>query len=166
MIIARTQRLILRTLDESDLDNLMNIWGDPEVMRYSGGSGSREQEAKSLAFYIRLQEEKGYSPFGVIDKETKKFLGVCGFNPPSNLGVIELMYHFAKENWGKGYATEAGKACIDYIQHQNITDKLAAFIEPENQNSKKVLQKLGFQYGGTTLHQGSGKIEPYFVYHY
>lgn len=98
MIIAITQRLILRTLDKSDFDDLMKIWGDPKVMRYSGGAGRREQEAKSLAFYISLQEEKGYSPFGVIDKESKKYLGVCGFNPPSDLGIIELTCHFVKEN--------------------------------------------------------------------
>ncbi|TVP89757.1 GNAT family N-acetyltransferase [Alkalibacterium sp.] len=166
MIIASTQRLILRTLDESDLDDLMNIWGNPEVMRYSGGAGSREQEKKALTFYIRLQTEKGYSPFGVIDKESKELFGVCGFNPPSDLGAIELMYHFAKENWGKGYATEAGKACIDYAQQQGITDKLAAFIDPANHGSEKVLRKLGFQYEGTAFHQGSGQVEPYFVYHF
>jgi len=165
VIIASTQRLILRTLDEDDLDFLMSIWGDPEVMRHSGGPGSREQEVKSLKFYIRLQKEKGYSPYAVIDKVSNHFLGVCGFNPPSDLGAIELMYHFAKEHWGKGYATEAAKACLNYAQQNEITHQLAAFIDPANQGSEKVLRKLGFQYMGTAFHPGSRKVEPYFMLH-
>lgn len=165
MIIASTQRLTLRTLNEEDLDSLMGIWGDPEVMRYSGGAGSREREERSLKFYIKLQIEKGYSPYAVILKESNRLIGVCGFNPPSDHGEVELVYHFSKNYWGNGYATEAAKACIEYARDHSITDRLAAFIDPNNQGSEKVLQKLGFTYSGTKFHGGSQKVEPFFTLH-
>jgi len=163
VIIAETHRLILRTLNESDLDALMSVWGDQEVMRYSGGAGTREREENALKFYITLYKENGYSPYAVIEKKNQGFLGVCGFNPPSENGEIELVYHFAKKHWGMGYATEAAEACIDYAKNHFLTDKIAAFIDPENIGSENVLKKLGFEYKGAKFHQGSQKIEPYFV---
>jgi ribosomal-protein-alanine N-acetyltransferase len=63
-----------------------------------------------------MQKEKGFSPYLVMLKESKDIIGVCGFNPPNNGYDAELMYHLAKKYWGKGYATEAAKGCIDYAR--------------------------------------------------
>ena len=162
MIIVETDRLLLRTLKEEDIDVLMSIWGDKDVMRYSGGAGNREREERALKFYINLQTEKGYSPYAVILKENSELIGVCGFNPPYDHDHMELMYHFAKIYWGKGYATEAARACIYYARDQLLADKIVAFIDPANQSSEKVLKKLGFVYKGIKWHEGSKKKEPYF----
>lgn len=54
VILAETDRLILRTLREDDIDRLMSIWGNEEVMQYSGGAGTKEMEIKSLRFYMNF----------------------------------------------------------------------------------------------------------------
>ncbi|HSL86127.1 MAG TPA: GNAT family N-acetyltransferase [Bacteroidales bacterium] len=161
MIIAETERLILRTLELEDIDSLMDIWGDEEVMKYSGGAGTREREMSALQFYLKLQEEKGYSPYMVILKENQEVIGVCGFNPPDE-EYPELMYHFSIKNWGKGFATEASIACIDYARKNLNAKKLAAFTDPLNKGSDNVLLKSGFSFKGMKWHGGSKKEEQYF----
>lgn len=75
MKIRETERLILRTLEVSDLDELMDIWGSEEVMKYCGGAGTREHELRSLQYYINMQKERGFSPYLVLHKDTLDILG-------------------------------------------------------------------------------------------
>ena len=63
MITVETDRLLLRTLEEEDINALMSIWGDEYVMKYSGGAGNRERE------------ERGYSPYAVSLKENSELIG-------------------------------------------------------------------------------------------
>jgi len=113
MIIVETKRLILRTLNHEDIDSVMNIWGNEEVMQYCGGPGSKEREQHAIEFYINLQNKQGFSPYIVLLKERLEIIGVCGFNPPSE-GNLELMYHFDKNYWNQGYATELAKKLIEF----------------------------------------------------
>ena len=145
MIVLETNRLILRTLNIEDIDSVMNFWGDIEVMKYCGGAGTRERELRALQFYINLQKEKGFSPYIVAKKESGEVIGVCGFNPPNDGYDAELMYHLAKDYWGRGYATEAAQACIDYARQHTSINRLGASIDPENGASRNVLEKLGFK---------------------
>ncbi len=160
--VAETKRLLLRTLDENDIDLVLTFWGDEEVMKYCGGAGDRKREESALKYYINLQNERGYSPYAVILKENNQLIGVCGFNPPYDHEYMELMYHFAKKYWGKGIATEAARACINYAREYLIAEKIVAFIDPNNHASENVLKKLGFIFKGTKWHGGSKKEEPYF----
>ncbi len=162
MIILETERLILRTLELEDIESVMNFWGDVEVMKYCGGAGTKERELKALKYYINMQNEKGFSPYLIIRKESSEILGVCGFNPPTNGYDTELMYHFAKKYWGQGYATEAAKACIEYAKKHLKIKRIGASIAPENIVSQKVLEKLGFDYIGVKWCEDTNQNEPYF----
>ncbi|MBV1756569.1 MAG: GNAT family N-acetyltransferase [Dethiosulfatibacter sp.] len=162
MTICETERLILRTLELDDLDSVMSFWGDIEVMKYCGGAGTREREFKALQYYMNMQEERGFSPYLAMLKETGEIIGVCGFNPPTNGYDTELMYHLAKKYWGKGYATEAAIACIDYAKNHLKIKKIGASIDPENKSSQKVLEKLGFNYVGMKWCEDTNQDEPYF----
>lgn len=144
MTVKETERLNLRLLEMSDLDEMMLIWGDQEVMKHCGNAGTREQEKKSLQYYIEMQKDIGFSPYVVILKESGEVVGVCGFNPPDHDCDAELMYHFKKAHWGNGYATEAARACVDYATTLKNIGLLGASIEPENLSSERVLAKLGF----------------------
>ncbi len=162
MIILETERLILRTLESDDLDSVMTFWGDAEVMRYCGGAGAREREQRALQYYTNLQEEKGFSPYLTLLKPDHQVIGVCGFNPPTHGYDAELMYHFAKPYWEKGYATEAAKACIQYAENHLDLVRIGASIDPENQASRHVLEKVGFQSVGMKWCEATQQYEPYF----
>lgn len=160
--MIETERLGLRPLRLTDIDALMTIWGDGEVMRYCGGAGSKEQELGSLNYYINLQNEKGFSPYAVILKETSALIGVCGFNPPNNGFDAELMYHFNRVYWGKGYATEAARAWLEYAKDLPNVKRVGASIDPLNQSSQKILEKLGFEFYQNVWCEATQQEEPYY----
>jgi ribosomal-protein-alanine N-acetyltransferase len=84
---------------------------------------------------------------GVFHKEENKLIGWCGFGPlefePSE---IEIYYGLSRDYWGKGFATEAAKALLDYGFGLIGLDKIVAIVMPENIASKKVIEKMGMIY--------------------
>lgn len=164
MQLYKTKRLTLSELQYSHLDDLMDLWGNAEVMKYCGGAGSRKQEENSLMFYLRMYEENGFSPYLVKLIETDEMIGVCGFNPPSFEHDAELMYHFKREYWGQGYATEAAIGCLEYARKSLSIKRIGASIDPANLASRKVLEKIGFVYVGVRHCEATGHDEPYFEF--
>lgn len=162
MVLLKTERLVLRTFVLDDIDSLMSIWGDIEVMKYCGGAGSKEQEYKALQYYVDMQDNVGYAPYLVLLKKTEQVIGVCGFNPTNHGYDAELMYHFAKDFWGFGYATEAAKVCLDYAKNSLNLKRVGASIDVKNLASKKILEKLGFNYVGLKWCESTKQDEPYF----
>ncbi|WP_432664926.1 GNAT family N-acetyltransferase [Wukongibacter baidiensis] len=161
--ISETERLILRTLEPDDLDSVMNFWGDNEVMKYCGGSlEDKEIIAKAINNYMNSQRERGFSAYAVILKKTDEVIGACGYNYTKNDSEIELIYHFAKKHWGKGYATEAGRACIEYARKNLHIDKIIASVDPNHNSSRRILEKLGFKYIGMKWFEDTKQDEPYF----
>lgn len=161
MIIGESKRLILRTLEEQDTDSLMLFWGNPDVMKYCHGSiCEREMIESAIRNYQALQKSRNHSVYAVVLKESGVVIGGCGFNTTDNPDEIELIYHFSKDYWGKGYATEAGKVCIGYIEKNPQFHAISASIDPENRNSESVLRKLGFQYIGMKWFENSKSEEP------
>lgn len=106
-----------------------------------------------------------YTLYVVILKDKNVFIGVCGFNPPHDGGSAEIMYHFAKPFWGNGYATEAAIAVINYANSNLYIHDLSAYVDPNNQKSKKILEKLGFTYESSKFHKISQKEETYYIIH-
>ncbi|MBX9975883.1 GNAT family N-acetyltransferase [Cytobacillus firmus] len=144
-----TERLLLRTMQANDLDAVYEIWGSPEVMKYCGGASTKSRIQRSIGFYRQLQNEKGYSVYTVLLKETSAIIGVCGFNPAENEDEAELLYHFNQNCWGKGYAAEAAAACVAALRKncQNVRKMIAA-VDPANPASGKVLVKIGMTPAG------------------
>ena len=79
--------------------------------------------------------------------ETGKVIGFCGIKYLPEIDLPEVGYRFLKEFWGKGIATEAAKACVEFAKNDLKVDKLVALIIPENIGSIKVAEKLGMTKG-------------------
>lgn len=159
-IIFETDRLILRALQAKDIDSVMNFWGNDEVMKYCGGSScDKTQIRNGINNYINSQKERGFSAFAVVLKEINEVIGACGYNYTKNENEIELIYHFAKKYWGKGYATEAGKTCVKYAKEHLEINKIKASVHPDHISSRKVLEKLGFKYMGLKWFEDTNQEE-------
>ena len=146
--ILETERLILREFDPSDAISqyLLNL--DPEVIRYTGDPPFKSvEEAKELLENYDQYEKYGYGRWSVILKETGKFIGWCGlkFNADGE-GDTDLGYRFFKEQWGKGYATEAAQACLDYGFENLELTRIIGRTAKANTASIHVLEKLGMHY--------------------
>ena len=78
--------------------------------------------------------------------------------------VLEVLYMLKKAHWHKGYAIEGGKACLTYAWNEIDVDKVYATIRPENQSSRKVVEKLGFSICGEYAKHYNGKDMLHLIY--
>ncbi|HWL24699.1 MAG TPA: GNAT family N-acetyltransferase [Ureibacillus sp.] len=161
-IIAETERLILKVLEPSDLEDLKTFWGDEEVMEHVGGATPHEHLHKIQEGYARCHEATGLSVYAVVEKESGVVIGGAGFNVKDINEPLELIYHFAKRAWGKGYATEAAAACVDYAKQNPKVKKIFASADPKNAASLKILEKIGFDYKGMKWFDDTNQEEPYY----
>jgi [ribosomal protein S5]-alanine N-acetyltransferase len=149
----QTTRLLLRELLPSDDAGIFELDSNPEVHTYVGKNPitTIEQAREVIAFICQQYIENGISRWAVVDKNTNAFIGWAGLklykteaNGHSNF--YELGYRFIQKYWGKGYATEAAKAIIDYgFTEMNLTE-IYAMTDIDNKASRHVLEKCGMRY--------------------
>ena len=156
-IFIETPRLILREIISEDVDRIFLLDSDAQVMKYIGVPPvTKVEESAETIHKIRKQYlENGIARWAVIEKESNLLIGWSGLKlltEPINgfKDVYELGYRFLPESWGKGYATESGKAVLDYGFNKMNLDKIYACVDIENVDSDKILKdKLGFESHGT-----------------
>ncbi len=84
--------------------------------------------------------------------DNKIFYGACGLNDlDKNHKKAEIGYWLLREHWGKGYITEAVPLVIKYGFEQLGLHRIEAIVETENTNSKKLMERLGFDHEGTLM---------------
>jgi RimJ/RimL family protein N-acetyltransferase len=96
-----------------------------------------------LAWLLGHWELRGYGPWAVEEKGTKSFVGRIGLLHPEGWPGIEISYVLARSFWGKGYATEGGRAAMTYAFHKFKIPRLISLIHPDNRASVGVAEKLG-----------------------
>ena len=64
----------------------------------------------------------------------------------NSLSNVELIYHYSKKSWGKGFATEAAYACVEIARDHGGVQVITASSSPKNKGSLKVLEKIGFPF--------------------
>jgi len=146
-IILETERLILRTWMLNDLRDFFEIYGDKEVWRFVDPKGVFKDEnvaRRALQKGIRYQVEHGFCHWAVVEKSRGRVIGACGFNLFEGGPQLELVYHFARLFWGRGYATEAASACLRYAFERLEASMVVASIDKQNTASRRVLEKIGF----------------------
>ena len=149
-----TERLILRELRLSDIDGMFELDSDPDVHKYLGNKPlkNKEESRKIIESVINQYHERGIGRWAVIDKVSQEFLGWSGirFNTEYNMNgftkYYDVGYRLIKRFWGKGYATESGKAAIDYAFNVLKLPKLYATTAIGNEASHNALLKIGLKY--------------------
>lgn len=148
-LFIETERLILRPFTLSDIDDayLMNL--DEEVSRYTGDGGkvSKDEMARRISEDVLGDYKKyGFGRLAVELKEESTFIGFTGLKYLEDMDEVDLGYRFMSKYWGKGIATEAGKASLELGFNALKLNRIIAMVLPENMASIKVLEKLNFQY--------------------
>ncbi|KQW97477.1 GNAT family N-acetyltransferase [Flavobacterium sp. Root420] len=148
-----TERLLLRELELSDVQGMFELDSNPNVHLFLGNKPVKHID-ESIHQINNIQQQ--YKTFGtgrwaVILKETNEFLGWSGIKFITNeinchKDFYEIGYRFIERHWGNGYATEAGKVFVDYAFNELKADVLYAYADAGNENSRKILEKLGLKY--------------------
>lgn len=134
----RTARLLLRRPRPDDLDAFFTIMSDPRGMRYWSTLPHADREVTRVWLDQKIQRSAAGGEDFVIEFEGR----VVGDVGAGRLPDFGFMIH--PEYWGKGIATEAAAAFIDYAFSNELTDQLLADVDPRNLASLRVLEKLGF----------------------
>jgi RimJ/RimL family protein N-acetyltransferase len=154
--VIETERLLLRRLRNDDLDAFAEVFAKEPVMKYSHYSRglTRAESAKMLERLIGHWDEHGFGHWGVVKKSDGMFLGYEGLAIPvflpEVLPAVEIGYRFDPSAWGKGYATEAGRAAFSYGFDTLDLERIIAIYHPENVRSGAVMERLGMHLERTT----------------
>ncbi len=153
MLPLETERLKLRRWSLDDADAYYEaILSDADVMRYLPGGVPRPREAaeRSIRWFNQHAEEHGFSLWAVEEKSTGALVGNCGLvHIPNAAGrEVEVAYTLAKAFWGRGMATEAARASVQYGFEECELDEIYGLAFPPNEASQNVLRKIGMTYEG------------------
>jgi len=165
LVILQTGRLILRRQEVSDVGPLVDLWADPDVTRYLGGPRDRDWLREVFEKTAEAPFAEEYDLWPVVEKETGEVVGHCGLLEKEVEGrkEIELTYVFSRSAWGKGYATEIGRALRDHAFQELGIEWLIALIEPENVASGRVARKVGMCFDREVVRPGGALREVYVV---
>lgn len=156
--IAKTERLIIREMTVADAEALWEIQNRQEVRRYTENlSEDRQNELeKHKAYVTHVYPLYGYGLWGVYRKEDEKLIGRCGLQDYEHDGTweIEIGYLLDPPEWGKGYATEAVWAVLEYAFECMDMQSAVALIEPENERSVRLAKRVGMQFQAYDVRDG------------
>lgn len=146
-----TDRLLMRMWGNDDFEAYFQICSDPEVMRYLGGKTFDRLEAwRHMAFIVGHWQLRGYGHWAVEEKASGELVGRIGFLNPEGWPAFELGWTLARKFWGRGYASEGARRALAYAFDELGKDHVISLIDPQNQNSIKVAERLGERLEGRT----------------
>jgi RimJ/RimL family protein N-acetyltransferase len=161
-LVLETERLRLRRFRDEDEDAVFAIIGDRVAMQFYPKTFSREDAKQWVARNQRRYREDGYGLFAVMPKDSEEVIGDCGIIKQNVEGqtAMEVGYHFRRDQWGHGYATEAARACMGLAFQAFGADRVISLIRPENVPSRRVAERNGMKLEREVVHYGM----PHLVY--
>lgn len=147
---------MLRTFTIEDAPLIYNLNLDPEVIRYTLDPIKDINHARQVLEQVILPQYALYNHgrWAVHTKPGMEFIGWCGLKARPERKEIDLGYRFIKAAWGKGYATEAAWACIQYGFEKLQLRRIIGRTMPENKGSLWVLEKCGMTHIGEEVVDG------------
>ena len=164
--LLETERLYFSLWSEIDISLAKQLWKNPKVTHFIAKNGclSKDQVIQRLSLEIQSQEEFCFQYWPLFLKQTDMFVGCCGLHHYDlENRIAELGFHLVPEAWGKGLAAEAARAVISYAKTQTDLKALFAGHHPENHASKKLLQKLGFEFQRKEYYEPTGLEHPSYL---
>ena len=150
MTVLESERLLFRDHEIADLDAYCEMEADPEFRRYVGGA-PRPRDAAEERFRKGSHRDPAdrLRMWATVYKPEGRYIGRCGVYPhftPSGPVPREgsLAFYLARAYWGRGLATEAGRAFVSFGFEELHLSRIVTAVEVGNDASVRVLQKLGF----------------------
>lgn len=148
-IILETERLLFREFTPADAQLIYELNRDPEVIKYVHELPTTDLTmalANITERIIPQYTKYGYGRWAVFIKGSMEFIGWCGLKYRPERLEIDLGYRFKQACWGKGYATEAALATLQYGFASLRIPVITAMAHIENIASLKVIEKCGMQF--------------------
>jgi [ribosomal protein S5]-alanine N-acetyltransferase len=159
-----TARLVIRSFESRDAESWLALLTDPDVCRFlpAGPSPTMDTFRGAIERRHRMERERGYAMWAVDLKESGRFIGQCGLYPVEGKGPeVEIAYHYNKDAWGKGYATEAATSVLAHALGPIGLDRVIAVVMPDNIGSWRVLEKAGMRFVGIATYYNLSGLKKY-----
>lgn len=144
-----TNRLRIRKLSLDDVEFILRLLNEPSFIQNIGDRGVRtldDARAYILNGPIASYETHGFGLCLVELKKPVTPIGICGLLKRDVLEQPDIGYALLPEFWSKGYAHESATAVIDYGREVLGLKRILAVVNPDNSNSIRLLEKLGFRF--------------------
>lgn len=164
-VIIETERLRIRPWRENEFTLLEQIYAHPEVQRFLPGIGRAVSESAQVELRRLIQRSSGYGSnrgvWAISSKLTGQPVGTVLLKPIPRADSappdeVEVGWHLGHEHWGHGYATEAGRAVIEFGLSTGCTE-IVAVIDPTNEGSVRVAERCGMTLSGQTTQYYKGE---------
>lgn len=160
-LILETDRLLLREMLLSDAEALFEMDRNPNVHQYLWNKPQKDiEETIATIESVRNQYiQNNIGRFVVILKETNELIGWAGlkYNTEmvnNKIHFYDIGYRLNEKFWGKGYASEASFAWLDYGFNKMNINLMEAAAQTDNIASNRILQKIGLVQTGQYLEDG------------
>jgi RimJ/RimL family protein N-acetyltransferase len=142
-----TPRLLLRPWRDEDLEPFAALCADPRVMEFFPAPLSRV-ESEAFAARIRAHfAERGYGLWAVEVAGGASFIGFVGLQwatfAAAFTPALEVGFRLAAEHWGRGYATEGGRAAVRFAFEEVGVDEVVSFTAAVNVRAQRVIKRVG-----------------------
>ncbi|MGA8013896.1 MAG: GNAT family N-acetyltransferase [Candidatus Acidiferrales bacterium] len=144
-----TERLLLREFRASDETGIHAYASDPEVVRLMiWGPNTPEQTRAFLQTMLKTQEQwpRPFVELAIELKAESRMIGSIGLRVKDEPNrAADMGYVLARDQWGRGYMTEAARAILDAAFRQLKLHRVWATCDPRNHASYRVMEKLGMR---------------------
>jgi RimJ/RimL family protein N-acetyltransferase len=152
-VVVETERLILRTHTMADLDAMHALTSHPDVWRFDPGRQRTLDETRAiLVWRIMEYERRGLGRLALVHKASGRLIGYCGLQLclldecyPLTTPEIEFFYGLARDHWGQGLITEAGRELIRYGFEELKLRRIISSALSGNQRSINVMRRVGMR---------------------
>lgn len=140
-----TNRLLVRSWQETDVDRYAEIIGNPLVMKYIGNGNTQDRDyaKKFVSTLMSLEKERGWILWAVENKHNRDLMGFCGFSTWHN--NVEIGWRLDNLYWGEGYGTEAAIAVLNFGRKFSFL-KIVSIAQKPNLASIRIMQKIGLEF--------------------
>ncbi|WP_054027749.1 GNAT family N-acetyltransferase [Bacillus sp. FJAT-28004] len=149
--ILRTERVTLRKVEDKDRDDIFELYSNEAVVKYMPFTPfiTAEEAINEMDWYHEIFKAQSGLRWMIEHNESKKVIGTCGFlNYEKIHNRVEIGYDLTPRYWGKGIMTEVVKCIMHFGFLTMKVNKIEAKVEPENEASVQLMNKLGFHKEG------------------
>jgi RimJ/RimL family protein N-acetyltransferase len=147
-VVLETNRLLMRPPERQDFDAYAEFLGDEIAAKHLGGAQPRSLAWRSFAAVVGAWHIQGFAMFSVIEKASGRWVGRVGPWQPEGWPGTEVGWGIVRDCWGRGYATEAATAAIDWAFDTLDWTDVIHIIDTGNAASQAVARRLGSQNRG------------------
>ncbi|MGF1702927.1 GNAT family N-acetyltransferase [Photobacterium makurazakiensis] len=150
----RTQRLYVRPWHEGDMPSLHRIMSNQSVHTYTDEPPWTEEKARAVLDWCYANKmgwkwKGGFFNCPLLLAECDTLIGRVGLNPyGENDGIAEIEWTICEEHWRQGYATEIGKAILEYGFQEGGFASIVGFTSTRNMSARQVMKKIGMEHMG------------------